>query len=211
MRTSGFKYALYQRHIVHGFFNTVMRHSALPHITIKRKCVHLQPVAQTSANICCNSSLHRLRNSPNQCHVLPFCCFIKELTSKICFRIRSFGHDQQTGSILVYAVNQPHSRVIYVIVRNIAHMPRQSIYKCSRIVSVAGMYNHSSRFVYHKHHRILINNIDRYVLCYYFKFITWPVHYNTDNIQRLNPVVRLYRLAIHQNAPCIGSLLYPVS
>ena len=55
---------------------------------------HLHPVSRIACDIANDGSFILFYNSPYQGAILAFGRFIKELESKVCFRIRRFGNHQ---------------------------------------------------------------------------------------------------------------------
>ncbi len=125
--------------------------------------------------------------------------------------IGSFGHNQQSRGVLVYSVHKSHSRVVDIIVGIVAEMKCQRVYKSAVIVAVTGMHHKPGRLVDHEQMLVLVHDVERNILGYYLKLVTRTVHDHAHHIERLHAVVGFHRLAVDENTPGIGGLLYAVT
>ena len=62
---------------------------------------------------------------------------------------------------------QPHSGIIWIIIRHILQMISQGIDQCTRIVTEARMNNQAGRLIYNNQRLVFINNIKRNVFRLY--------------------------------------------
>ena len=211
MGTSGFQPAFHERDIIEILQYAIVGDGMFPDSAVRWKYCHLHPVFRVTGDVAFDTSFFILKASPDQSIVQPLGGFVEELPPQMRFGIGIFGHYEKSGGVLVYAVYQPYSRVVRVIVRIVFQMPGDGIDQRAGIIPAAGMYHQSRRFVHHHQVFVFIHDVEGNVFRDDFIFIFRPIQENDDFIERFHLIAAFHRPSVYEDEFLLGSPLQPVA
>jgi len=143
--SSGFQPAFDQVDIAQPLNDPVMGNCVFSVVTFRVNRKNLA-VTHTPGNISFDGAFFLFQVSPNEGHIFPVCGFIKELLRESYFGIFRFCHHNQPGSILVDAVYQSGTKVIFPEKRKVLKVMRQCIDQGAVVISMSGM-DHQPRLL----------------------------------------------------------------
>ncbi len=209
--TSRFEHTFHQRGVAETLKHTVVSHRRLARFRTGRKHRHAQTVFGVAPDVAFYASGVFLEVTPHQRRIAAMGGFVEELCPQLRLGVWGLGHYQQSACVLVYSVYQSHLRVVRIVRRQIAQVPRHSVNQSSAEVSAPGMHHQSGRFVHNHKVIILIHNVERYVFRLYRGVEVRPVEHQGYHIAAAHLVVALHRTPVYIHESCIGSVLYAVA
>ena len=126
---------------------------------------HLEAIALIAAYIADDGALGAVEAPPDEGAVGALGGLLKELTREMRLRLGALGHDEQPTRILVDAVHEPQAWVLGVVVRVVLEVIGQGVDERPRIYARGRVHDHAARLVDDDNVHILIEDIQRDVLC----------------------------------------------
>ena len=132
---------------------------------------------------------------------------IKELSTQLCLSLRGLSHNKQSTGVLINTMNQSDTRVVGIIARQVAQMPRYGIDQRTVEITNSWMNHHTCRFVNYHQLVILIDNIQRYFLWFDGCVVMRAVEHQGNDITWTNLVIALDGRSVYLYETCISCFL----
>ena len=157
--------------------------------------------------------------APDQGPVAPFDGMVEELAGQLDLGRVSLGYDQQSGGILVDAVDQQsHPFVVVFGVGLAAQVVGQGVDQRAAVVAVAGMDHHAGRLVDDQQFVVFIDDVERDGLRLDLHATPLVRHHERDDVERADLVAGLDHdvvdadilgvdCQLHAVARCVGKML----